>query len=130
MTRARLDDLRSVRKALSKSQAELARLLGMSKRAVQSYEQGWRPLPAYVQKLAGLFLYLKWRAQNIEPAPCWKVRDCPPAVRDACPAHEYHAGGLCWLVTDEQCRGTTCESWEAKLKTCRRCPLMKAWLGS
>jgi DNA-binding transcriptional regulator YiaG len=39
-----------IRQGLAKTQAELARLLCVSPRAVQSYEQGWRDIPAGIER--------------------------------------------------------------------------------
>jgi len=60
-------DLRRVRGLLGKSQSEMAALLGISTRAVQSYEQGWRPSPAY-QFQAGDLCWL------FPPSPCSELR--------------------------------------------------------
>jgi len=121
-------DLRSVRKTLGKSQSELATLLGLSTRAVQSYEQGWRATPPYVQKLADLLLYLEWRKNNPKPAPCWTMRKCSRNKRSGCPAYQYKAGDLCWLITGDYCHGEKLDSWEEKLAECTSCPVMKRWL--
>ena len=73
---AKAKDLKRVRKALGKSQSELAALLGISTRAVQSYEQGWRRLPPYVQRLTGLLLFLKRRKDGPNLSPCWEILEC------------------------------------------------------
>ena len=38
------------RKILGKTQKQLAELLGSSIKAVHSYEQGWRTVPAHVER--------------------------------------------------------------------------------
>jgi DNA-binding transcriptional regulator YiaG len=53
----KLSDIPRVRKVLGVSQAQMAALLGISTKAVQSYEQGSRSVPAHVQRLAALLLY-------------------------------------------------------------------------
>lgn len=73
-----LADIRAVRAALGKSQRQAAQLLGLSIRAVQSYEQGWRPVPPTVQRLAGVLLMTVRRHGRPAGTPCWKVNDCPP----------------------------------------------------
>jgi transcriptional regulator with XRE-family HTH domain len=122
-------NLREVRKALGKSQSKLAALLGASTRAVQSYEQGWRPTPNHVQKMAGLLLALNARRQLGRPSPCWKTRRCPRDVRATCPAYQLQAGELCWLLTGNSCRQVKEPSWEPKLAKCRECPVMNRWLA-
>ena len=39
-----------LRKILQKTQPEMASLLGVSVRAIRSYEQGWRPVPVHVER--------------------------------------------------------------------------------
>ena len=39
-----------IRRHLKKTQKELARLLCVSPKAVQSFEQGWRKIPANVER--------------------------------------------------------------------------------
>ena len=39
-----------IRKKLNKTQKQMAQLLGTSVKAVHSYEQGWRKVPAYVER--------------------------------------------------------------------------------
>ena len=124
----RLDRPRSVREALGVSQSEMSRLLGITLRALQSYEQEWRKTPPSVQRIAGLILYLRWRVKNPRQAPCWTITGCEPERRDACPAYRYRAGDLCWLLTGTRCRGKKAGTWEEKLDGCRRCPVMKSWL--
>jgi len=124
-----LSDLRAVRKALGKSQAELAQMLGASRRAVQSYEQGWRRVPRHVQKMAGLLLYLRRRKRRAVP-PCWKVRRCPDEIRRNCPAHQLDAGELCWLVSGNMCREGTVVSAGAKMAKCQRCAVVRRWLAA
>ncbi len=130
MSPKRLDDLRSIREELGTSQSELANLLSISARAIQSYEQGWRPTPPYVQKLAGVLLLVKKRKERGKLIPCWKVRNCDRSLRATCSAYQTRAGDLCWLVTGSDIEGRKMESWEAKLAKCRKCDVMKQWLGS
>src|ERR1035437_1252365 len=49
MGRLNLHDLKGIRSLLGISQVKLGKLLHTSARAVQSYEQGWRPTPPRVQ---------------------------------------------------------------------------------
>ena len=132
MASINLVDLRSVRDALGKSQEELATLLGASKRAIQSYEQGWRPVPVHIQKSAALLLFLNWRRKQFllgrKHSPCWVIRKCAAAVRAKCSVYELGAGDLCWLVTGTKCHGRTEKSWEAKVARCRTCDVMRQWL--
>ena len=40
----------NIRKKLAKTQKKLASLLGISLKAVCSYEQGWRTIPSHVER--------------------------------------------------------------------------------
>jgi len=97
-----LGDLRSIRRALGKTQAEMARLLSVSTRAVQSYEQGWRPVPPRVRRMALFLLYVS-RRRDGKAAPCWQVRRCSARDRACCAAYELGEGEFCWLVAGDRC---------------------------
>ncbi len=131
MNPKKLGNLRSIRKELGKSQSQLANLLSISVRAVQSYEQGWRPTPPYVQKLAGLLLLIEKRREQGRLVPCWKIRNCDRETRTKCHAYKTRAGDLCWLVTgSNDCQGRKMPSWDAKFAECKKCDVMKQRLGS
>ncbi len=120
-------DLKSIRKQLGKSQSEMALLLGASVRAVQSYEQGWRPVPFNIEKLAVFLLFLRKRRRQESAAPCWEVTGCSGERRDECPAYQYNAGDLCWMLSGTLCRRTGGDSDRDGLAACRQCPAMKRW---
>ena len=123
-------DLRAIREVMGKSQSQLALLLGVSTRAVQSYEQGWRGVPPSVQKNAMLQLYLNRRYEAGPGRPCWQVCACSPQEREQCPAWLLQEGQLCWLTTGNRVRGLTGRpTWEAKAAQCQKCPAMKERLG-
>ncbi len=122
-------DLRKVRKALGKSQSEFAALIGVSTRAIQSYEQGWRPAPAHVQRTALLLLFLsRKKSGGQRERPCWEQRDCDPRVFTNCAAYQFREGLLCWFVTGTLCDGEETKSWEAKIGKCVECCVMKGRL--
>ena len=123
-----LAEIRAIRAVLGKSQREMAQLLGISIRAVQSYEQGWRPVPPTVQRLAGVLLMTIRRHGRPAGAPCWKVRDCPPVDRADCFAYEIRAGELCWALTGTRCGEKDHPQWEKKIHHCMDCSVMSRWL--
>jgi DNA-binding XRE family transcriptional regulator len=124
-----ITSLRSVREALRKSQHDLADLLGVSLRAVQSYEQGWRRTPLDVQKLAILMLYLQRRNGDPLPPPCWAIRGCDTASRAACSAREFGGGHFCWLFSSATQRCRTRAGQDGSLSACAECPVMSEWLN-
>ena len=125
----RLDDVAGMRKALGKSQRQLADLVGVSIRAVQSYEQGWRTIPAYVTKLTSLMLFLKWRETQHHVKPCWELRQCAADIRARCFAYQHRAGEYCWLVNGTWCAGKPASGWDEKVATCQKCSVVNRWLN-
>jgi len=119
-----------IRKSLLKTQKQMSELLGISLKAVQSFEQGWRSIPPYVERQAFFLLALKMETQG-RPAPCWQIRHCPPDVREACPAWEFKSGHLCWFINGTVCHGKPRGRWSDKMVLCRKCEVfasfMKHW---
>ena len=73
-----------IRQKLLKTQKQMAELLGVSLKAVQSFEQGWRSIPSYVERQALFLLTLKIATLG-RVASCFEIRRCPPRMREACP---------------------------------------------
>lgn len=108
------------RKSLNKNQRQMAQLLGNSLKAIHSYEQGWRSVPAYVERQM-LFLVSKKRSNNKIKKPCWVIKKCPSDQRATCPAWEFKAGDLCWFISGTHCDGEVHQNWKEKMKVCRSC---------
>lgn len=117
----------NARRSLGKSQSETANLLGISLRAVQSFEQGWRPVPVHVERQ--LLFLMAMRRGRME-RPCWLIRACPQEVREACPAWEFNAGHICWFITGTICQGAVQGSWKSKIGICRTCEVFKSMFES
>jgi len=86
-----------LRKMLRKTQAQMAQLLGVSLKAIHSYEQGWRVIPAHAERQL-LFLVSRIRRNKKTQKACWTVKNCPEENKKNCPAWEFKAGQLCWLI--------------------------------
>jgi DNA-binding XRE family transcriptional regulator len=127
MAKVKLNDVRSVRKALGVSQSQAGRLLGVSTKAIQSYEQGTRAVPAHVQRAAALLFFARWRKGNGASAPCWKETGCRREVCETCPAFVQEAGDLCWMLTGTACRGEKAGTAEEKMARCQKCAVMTKW---
>ncbi len=113
-----------VRKKLDKTQKEMSQLLGVSVKAIYSYEQGWRSVPTHVERQ--IFFLLSRKRQDKEPTKqCWVIKKCPPKQRKQCPAYEYNAGRFCWLVNGTICEGKPQKNWKEKMKICRECEVMQ-----
>jgi len=110
---------------LDKSQKEMSQLLGVSVKAIYSYEQGWRSIPTHVERQVFFLLSRKRGARNLSKAkPCWIIKKCPPKRRKECPAYEYNAGKFCWLVNGTICECKAQKNWKEKMKICRECAVM------
>lgn len=119
-----------IRQKLLKTQKQMSELLGISLKAVQSFEQGWRIIPPYVERQALFLLALKMETQE-QLGPCWEIRRCPPKVREICPAWEFKSGHLCWFINGTVCQGIPRGRWSEKMVLCRKCEVfvsfMKHW---
>lgn len=119
----------SFRKKLDKTQKELASLLGVSLKAVCSYEQGWRTVPSHVARQL-IFLLAQMIHSGEAVANCWEIRNCPDEKKKKCPAWEFKAGENCWFIGGTICDGTTHMSWEEKIEVCKKCEIFKKILDS
>lgn len=119
------DICRTARKAMGLTQQEMANLLGVSKKAVQSYEQGWRNTPANVERLCLMYLVGLRTASRRDMTPCWEALDCPRENRDRCIVWRLQRGDSCWMFTGTYCSGEPEEKWSRKLEICRKCEVLK-----
>jgi DNA-binding XRE family transcriptional regulator len=118
----------AIRRHLEKTQTQMAQILGISPKAVQSFEQGWRKIPVHIERQVLLILALKSRASK-KTKPCWLTRHCPAKNRKNCPAWQFDAGHLCWFINGTICEGTTQASWQKKMKICRECEVYHSMLN-
>jgi len=114
----------AARTKLDKTQKEMSQLLGVSVKAIYSYEQGWRSIPTHAERQV-FFLLSRKRGGRVLPKPCWVIKKCVPKRRKQCPAYEYNAGRFCWLVNGTICECKAQKSWKEKMKICRECSVMK-----
>lgn len=113
-----------IRKKLDKTQKELASLLGISLKAVCSYEQGWRTIQNHVERQL-IFLMAKKLHPHEETRNCWDIQNCPEEKKKQCPAWEFNAGDLCWFIGGTICNNTTHATWDKKMELCKNCVVMK-----
>jgi DNA-binding XRE family transcriptional regulator len=109
-----------IRYYLGKTQLQMAQLLGVSLKAIQSFEQGWRKVPVHTERQSLFLLALK-KSPLSKTRPCWSVKKCPVTIRRTCPAWEFEAGQVCWLINGTICHGMTQKSWVKKMEMCRKC---------
>ena len=122
---SRSQTVKAIRKILGRSQTELAMALGISAKAVQSYEQGWRktPVRVMIQLMVLLALY---RQQSMDDVPCWEIRRCPPDSRSDCPAFTVGRGKFCWFIGSKTCPPPP--GGEDRILPCMDCPVVRRLL--
>ena len=116
-----------IRRYLGKTQIQLAQLLGISLKAIQSFEQGWRNIPVHTERQVLFLLTLK-KSPREKNRPCWVIRKCPMEIKRNCPAWEFQVGHLCWFINGTICQGEVQESWRKKMKICRQCKVFRTML--
>jgi DNA-binding XRE family transcriptional regulator len=119
--------VKQIRSALGLTQSAVARALGISIRAVQSYEQGWRETPTSVT-VQLLVLAAAYRSSALDGKPCWEVTGCPAVKQMQCPCR-HTDGHLCWLVSGRMC-GVPSGSEEGSLQPCLDCLVVRRLLSS
>lgn len=122
-------EFKKLRGKIGKTQKQMAQLLGVSVKAVHSYEQGWRNISPYVERQ--MFFFISRIKRNPKDRkPCWAIKKCPPENKLKCPAWEFNAGELCWFINGTFCCGDNCEDWTEKMTCCRSCEVFKPFLQS
>jgi len=112
------------RKRLKKTQKQLAELLGVSIKAVHSYEQAWRSVPAHVERQIFFLLTRVRREGSKAPKACWTVKNCPTSRKKNCPAYQFQAGKLCWFINGTICECQSHKTWKDKMSICRECEVL------
>ena len=121
-------EFKELRAKLGKTQAQIAQLLGVSLKAVHSYEQGWRSVPAAVERQM-YFLVVKQNAKKGKLKACWQVKKCGPEQKSKCPAWEFGAGELCWFINGTICDGAAHKNWKEKIEICKTCEVFGPLIG-
>ena len=114
----------ALRKNLNKSQSQMAQLLGVSLKAIHSYEQGWREIPSHAERQI-LFL-TAMRPEKMPRKSCWAINRCPTERKKKCLAWEFKVGNLCWFINGTICTGVAQKTWKEKIEICRTCRAMQA----
>jgi len=116
------EEFHKCRKKLQKTQKELAQLLGISMKAVCSYEQGWREIPLHTERQI-FYLLSNRRGKKKCVSSCWEIKNCE--VKEQCPAWEFQSGNLCWFLAGTLCDCTKGYSLDEKAERCRQCEILK-----
>ena len=121
-------NVREIRAEMGLSQSELAGLVGISSRAIQSYEQAWRQPSELVERMLLLLVVAHRNGARLSQCRCWEQTECSPGVRKRCIAYVARQGHLCWFLTGTTCKGQRQESWSDKLRLCLECGFLQALL--
>jgi DNA-binding XRE family transcriptional regulator len=112
------------RKKLDKTQKQMAALLGISLKAVCSYEQETRSVPMHVERQI-FFLVSRLALKNKRKKICWDTIKCSKELKKKCPAWEFQVGDLCWFINGTICKGEAQKNWREKMKICRQCEVFE-----
>ena len=126
----RLLDVRRVRDELGLSQSQFADLAGVSTRAIQSCEQGWRTPSSALERTILLLLLAYRNGRELGDLACWETRDCPADVRDGCLVFWCRQGHICWLLSGNKCDGRPMRTWKEKKTACGECSFMKRLIAT
>lgn len=121
------EEFKTIRRKFDKTQEQMARLLGVSVKAVHSYEQGWRNIPGHIERQ---MIFLISRLNKNPTQPCWVINECAEEKKTRCPAWEFDSGRYCWLVNGTICHGEARSNWEEKIEMCKRCKVFEDLLQS
>ena len=118
----------SMRKNMGKTQKQMSEILGVSLKAIQSFEQGWRNIPVHIERQV-LFLLVQKKSPRKKNGPCWAIRKCPKEMKQNCPAWEFQVSNLCWFINGTICQGQVQKSWREKMELCRQCEVFQTLLA-
>jgi len=116
----------TIRKKLSRTQKQLGELLGVSLKAIHSYEQGWRKIPLHIERQLWFLMYQKKNKTEKNIIPCWERKFCE--FKEDCPAWEFRCGEMCWFVCGTKCECTRDIDVREKMEICRKCKILKTLL--
>jgi len=114
-------ELSKIRGHLGKTQKQLAQLLGIPIKTLQSFEQGWRKIPVHIERQVLLLLAMKSNPAEEKARSCWEIKKCREEIRGRCPAWEFQYGHFCWFINGTICQGNVQKSWSEKMEMCRQC---------
>ena len=78
------EEFKYFRQRLKRTQKQIAELLGTSLKAIHSYEQGWRNVPAHVERQM-FFLISRLKENRKSRKPCRLFKKCSPEQKKKMP---------------------------------------------
>ena|GEM_PF-319611 len=119
--------VKRIRKGLGLTQQGLAQSLGISTKAVQSYEQGWREVPGRVM-MQVLVLCAVHRRSYEDETPCWEIKGCSSEERQTCISYTLGNGRFCWFLTARMAKSEAAAP-DPDMQQCLRCPVLERLLN-
>jgi DNA-binding XRE family transcriptional regulator len=120
-----------IRHELDLTQKGLSRVLCVSPKAIQSFEQGWRDVPVHIEREMLLLLALKgFRNRDRIPDACWEIKNCPAGWREKCLVWKLQARHFCWYLNGTFCQGKAHQNWEEKHIICRQCEVYQSMFSN
>ncbi len=92
-----------IRKKLKRTQMGMADLLGVSKKTIESYEQGLRNIPNNMSRITYYLLFKLNMNKLDESELCWNKNKCPMHIREKCIAWTAKEGFFCWFLNLKTC---------------------------
>ncbi len=92
-----------IRKKLKRTQSSMAELLGVSKKTIESYEQGLRNIPDNMSRITYYLLFKLNMDKLDESELCWNKNNCPLPIRGKCIAWTAKEGFFCWFLNLKTC---------------------------
>jgi DNA-binding XRE family transcriptional regulator len=117
-----------LRAVTHKSQKDMAAMLGISRKAVESYEQGWRKIPATVERMLYYIAFKLNGSEVLDGSTCWEARACSDSTKTNCPAWVSREGRYCWFITGRLCAAARAASDPDTY--CFECPVFTRLLNS
>ncbi|MFO1522672.1 MAG: hypothetical protein U1F77_10655 [Kiritimatiellia bacterium] len=115
-----------LREAMGWTRQETASILGLSRKAVESYELAWRKVPDRVWKQA-LTVAAIQRKYPLGTQPCWELTHCRDEVRESCLCRKLTDGRFCWMTVTKCCR-LSLRGEEMGFKQCLSCPVVRQFV--
>ena len=109
-----------IRKKLKRTQLSMSYLLGVSKRTIESYEQGLRNIPDNMSRIT-YYLLFKLNMNLLDKSElCWNKNKCTLHFRKKCIAWTAKEGFFCWFLNLKTCLLKKSDS-NNKCETCFEC---------
>lgn len=113
-----------IRKKLDKTQLEMSELINVSKKTIESYEQGLRNIPDNMSRII-YYLFFKLNMDKLDETElCWNKNKCPDSIKKKCIAWIAKDGFFCWFLNLKTCLLKQKTS-KGKIKSCFECEFFR-----